>query len=331
MPTQNPTLNDPVTAHLRVDYPLFARTQTVGETLESLRATGMGDQVLYIYVTDEDRRLVGVIPTRRLITSQPAVRLEEIMIRKVVSLPETATVFDACDLFVLHRFLAFPVVDAGGRVTGTIDVSLFTEEVFDFAEVQNVEDVYQFIGVRLSEIRNASPLAAFRLRIPWLVATLLSGVVCAVIARFYEATMARALVLAAFLALALGLGESVAIQSMTLTLQTLHDESSSWARWRRRLAREAATTLLLGSVLGALVALASLPLGAVPAVAASMGGSIALAIVAAGCWGVSVPMGLRALRRDPRIAAGPITLAIADLTTIVLYLQAARMLLAVSG
>lgn len=323
------TLAEPVTDHLRTDYPLFGDTMTVQEALDSVRQTGVNEQVLYFYAVDSERKLCGVIPTRRLLTAAPDTPLRDLMIRKVVAVPSSATLYDACELFIMHRFLAFPVVDKERRVLGTVDVSLFTEEVFNFAEMQNVEDVYQFIGVRFSQLRNASPLQAFRLRFPWLVATLASGITCAVIAMLYQATMAQALALASFLTLALGLGESVSVQSMSLSLQRLHGQQPGGVAVWRMLWRETFTAGMLGAATGSCVGLAALVLRVEGHIALSMGGSIALAVVAAGAWGVLVPVVLHAFRRDARVAAGPITLALTDITTLLLFLNSARLMLSI--
>lgn len=325
--TQPDVMAEPVTDHLRTDYPLFGEDMTVQHTLDSVRETGVNEQVLYFYAVDAERRLCGVIPTRRLLTAAPDTPLRELMIRRVVAVPSSATLYDACELFIMHRFLAFPVVDKDRRVLGTVDVSLFTEEVFNFAEMQNVEDVYQFIGVRFSQLRNASPLQAFRLRFPWLVATLASGITCAVIAMLYQATMAQALALASFLTLALGLGESVSVQSMSLSLQRLHGHVADGRAVWRMLWREMLTAGMLGLATGSCVAVAALVLRVSPHIALSMGGSIALAVTAAGGWGVFVPAVLHAFRRDARVAAGPITLALTDITTLLLFLHSAHLML----
>lgn len=325
------SLSEPVTDHLRTDYPLFSQSTSVQQTLDTIRRTGIDEQVMYFYVVDEERRLQGVIPTRRLLTAMPETMLGDIMVKRVVAMPDTYTLSDACELFIMHRFLAFPVVDSERRVLGTVDVSLFTEEVFNFTEMQNVEDVYQVIGVRMSQVRNASPWEAVRFRFPWLVATLVSGITCAVVAMFYQATLAQAIALATFLTLALGLGESVAIQSMSLAVQRLHGQLSGWRTVRNMLQHEVLTSLMLGIATGSCVSLAALVLRVSPALAFTMGASIAGAVTSAGAWGVIVPAILHATRRDPRVAAGPITLALADITTILLFLHSARVMLAVTA
>src|SRR5947209_1218731 len=105
-------LNDPVSAHMHQDFTRLARKLSVGEALAWLRANPPQGPIVYFYVVDEADRLVGVVPTRRLVLSPPDISLADIMVRKVITLPREASVLDACEFFIQHRLLAFPVVDA---------------------------------------------------------------------------------------------------------------------------------------------------------------------------------------------------------------------------
>ncbi len=97
--------------HARKDFPLLEVDATVDKALERIRREGVGERVIYFYAVDEQNRLVGVVPTRRLLTADPETHLREIMVPRVVAMPAEATVLEACEFFVLYKFLAFPVVD----------------------------------------------------------------------------------------------------------------------------------------------------------------------------------------------------------------------------
>jgi magnesium transporter len=68
------------------------------------------------YVVDEEDCLIGVIPTRRLLRARRQDKVSEVMIRPVISIPQAATVLDACEFFAIHKLFAFPVVDAEGKL-----------------------------------------------------------------------------------------------------------------------------------------------------------------------------------------------------------------------
>ncbi|HVV73578.1 MAG TPA: CBS domain-containing protein, partial [Verrucomicrobiae bacterium] len=118
MPQELEHLNQPVLPLARRDFATLHADYTVHQALDSVRSQGVGEKVVYFYVTDAQNKLVGVLPTRRLLTSPLEQKLSEIMIRRVVALPQTATILDACELFVMHRFLAFPVVGEQGQMVG---------------------------------------------------------------------------------------------------------------------------------------------------------------------------------------------------------------------
>jgi magnesium transporter len=300
---------------------------TVQEALDAIRQRGIGEKIVYFYVVDSDDRLVGVLPTRRLLIAPLHQRVSEVMVSRAVAIPQSATVLEACEAFVLHKFLAFPVVDEQRRIVGMVDVGLLTEEAFDFAERESSEELFERIGFHISQVREASPLRAFRFRIPWLLATIGSGTICALLASAYELTLAKSLVLTFFLTLVLGLGESVSIQSMTLTIQALRATQPTFAWYFRAFRREAQTALLLGLACGCLVALIVWLWRGAPVAGIAIGSSILLALCAACFFGLTVPALLHALKLDPKIAAGPVTLAFTDIFTLLFYFSLAAWLL----
>jgi magnesium transporter len=254
-------------------------------------------------------------------------RLADIMIRRVVAIPETATVLEACEAFLLHKFLAFPVVDASRKIVGVVDVGLLTEEAFDIAEREQTDALFESIGFRVSELRDASPIRAFRFRFPWLLATIGSGTICALLASGYEVTLAKSIVLAFFLTLVLGLGESVSIQSMTVTIQALRASRPTLRWYWRAFRREAGTAVLLGAACGLVVGLIVWIWRGEALAGFVIGTSILLALCGACFFGLSIPALLHALRLDPKIAAGPVTLALTDIATLVFYFSLAALVL----
>lgn len=320
-------LDQPVTAVIRKDFVLLGQGFTVQEALDAIRQHEVGERIIYFYVADAQDRLVGVVPTRRLLMAELHQRISDIMIQQIITIPDTATVLDACEFFVMHRLLAFPVVDPQQHMVGTVDAKMFAEEVFDITERERTDEIFEIIGFRVSQIRGASPVRVFRYRFPWLGATIGSGLFCALLASRFEATLAQSIVLAFFLTLILGLGESVSSQSMMVTIQALRATRPKLRWYLQSLRREVVTAVLLGvssgGIVAAVVALWHREL--VPALV--IGTSILLSLCSACVIGLSVPTLVHALRLDPRIAAGPVTLAVADIFTLLFYLTLAALLL----
>lgn len=328
-----PDFNSSVVEHARTDFPLLDADMTIAEALERIRREGVGERVIYFFAVDSDKRLVGVLPTRRLLTAAPETRLRDIMVRRVVAIPSTASILDACEFFVLYKFFAFPVVDDQRRVIGVVDVSLFAEEILGQREEQSRpaapvrDDVFEVLGFHLEQIRGASPWRVFRFRFPWLLVTVTAGTICAIVAGVFEATLANSLVIAFFLTMVLGLNESVSAQSMSVTIQMLRSAPVTWSWFATALRREFITAVLIGLACGTIVAAIVLLWQRHLPGAIVIGGSIALSLITASLFGLAVPSLLHRFNLDPKIAAGPITLAFADICALVIYFTAARMVL----
>ena len=328
-PLQSQILGHNVLSHVRKDFTTLNQSLSVGEAIDVVRKASGGSAIQYYYCVDDAGRLVGVLPLRRLITYSVDMPLREVMQKRVIAIPRSATVLDACEFFVLHKFLAFPVVDPNRIVIGVIDVSQFTTEMIDLGgEEPPPFDVFEAIGFRIAQVRGASPAKAFRFRFPWLLATIGSGVGCAILTSVFQVTLEKSIVLAFFLALVLGLGESVSVQSMTVAIQTLRGTKPTWCWYLRSIRREALTGIFIGLASGAIVGLIVFAWRRDFPAAVVIGSGVFGSLVGACFFGLSVPTWLHALKLDPKIAAGPITLALTDVTTLVVYFGLASIVLA---
>jgi len=321
-------LNDPVARYAGGSVATLRPAETVGQALERIRALGLPDRILYFYVVNEKGGLAGVVPTRRLLTTPLERSVASILIEDVVAIPSTATVREACDYFLRYRFLAFPVVDPVRKTfVGVVDAGLFTDRVGEMMRRREQEDLFQLIGVHIAGGRAVPPWTGFLVRFPWLLCNIGGGILCALLSGLYEGLLDRAILLALFIPIVLALAESVSIQSMTLTLQALHEGTFRWRALLGAIGREAMTASLLGAGSGSLVAVIAYLWKGEAALALALGSSILLSMLTACLLGVALPAGVRAFGRDPRIASGPIVLAIADLCTLLFYFNLAGLIL----
>jgi magnesium transporter len=323
--------NAPATDYARKDFPLLQAGASAEKALETIRREGVGERVIYFYAVDERMRLVGVVPTRRLLTAAPATPLHEIMVPRVIALPATATVLEACEFFVLYKFLAFPVVDAERCIIGVVDADVFMESVLETQETEGEDvarsDFFETLGFHLAQVRDASPWRMFRYRFPWLLATVASGTICALLAGAFEVTLARSLVIAFFLTMVLGLNESVSMQSMSVTIQALRSARVTRRWFATAFRREIVTALLLAVACGALVSAIVWFWRDEIRAALVVGGSIAVSLVTACLFGLGVPSLLHWWKLDPKISAGPVTLALADFFALLFYFTSAWLVL----
>ena len=126
--------------------------------------------ILYCYVVDDEGRLVGYVPVRRLLTSPLEAPVSSVMVDDVMAIPSWATVLVAAEYFVNHRLLAFPVVETSGKLVGVVDVTLFTDDVIALAK-QSFDGIFQLLGIHATQaltpwsgLQGPFPLAAVQHR-----------------------------------------------------------------------------------------------------------------------------------------------------------------------
>ena len=323
--------SDPSSARVidlaRKDFTRISIDHTVGQALGEVQRSRVGERIVYFYVVDNEDRLRGVVPTRGLLLNGPETPVAAIMVRNLVTLPPQATLLDACEMFILHRLLALPVVDEDGRIQGVVDVGHYTDEIMNMTDREVSNDVFQLIGVRLAQVRRASVPVVFGRRFPWLMCNVLGGLACAAIVGLFEKVLAHVIVLALFIPIVMALAESVSMQSLTLTLQAQHGGRIAWRVVLRSLGREIPIGLLLGIACGGVVALVAWIGHAGGTVALCIWLSIVLAVTTSAALGMLVPVVLGSARRDLKIASGPIALAVSDMATLAYYFGLAAWLL----
>jgi magnesium transporter len=308
-------LHDPLLPYVTTDIATLTTEQTIAEAQATLRLR-TADRIGYFYVVDGQRRLVGIAGARDLLMAEPGARVADVMKTDVVAIPSWATVLVACEYFINRRLLAFPVVDEAGRLAGTVDVELFTDEMIRISR-QSFDDIFQLIGIHASYDRNA--WGSFLDRFPWLLCNIAGGLIAAALTNHFGWLFEIALLLAAFIPVVLALSESISIQSVTLTIQSLHSGRFNKQLFLHSVRREAATALLLGLACGGVLAAVAWGWKGDAPVAVAIGGAVSAAMVTSALFGVVLPHALHALRANPRIAAGPIVLASADTATLLFY------------
>lgn len=327
MAASRPNLTEPVRKHTRPVQTTVRQGQRIAEALTDLRARNITEHITYFYVVDDDDKLVGVISTRTLLLDDPQSCIGDAMDQPVISVPGSMTLEDVLEIFAMHRLLALPVVDENNTLLGVVDVQLYADEVFDLAASQRMVDLYQIVGLSIEQAKHPNAVAGYRMRMPWLACNMGGGIACAIIAAFFEATLSQVIVLAFFIPLVLTLSESISMQAMTLSLQFLHRPGVAWDAVRRRLSLESRTAVMLGATSGVVVGIASLFWGSTGLTAAVIALSILVSMIAAASAGLGVPVMLHLFRLDPRIAAGPVVLMLADVVTTAVYLCLATWLL----
>jgi magnesium transporter len=304
------------------DFYAIPLDATVEEAVSILRAAP-DKAVFYCYAVDAEGRLAGVVPVRRLVTATSGTRIRDITSRTAIALPADGDRSLLEDFFATYRFLAFPVIDADRRVLGVVQADAFSDQLMGEYEGRVRHDWLASLGVSEQE-EHARPLGIVRLRLPWVLFTVASGLLSAFIAGAFQHTVERRVALAFFVPVILLVSESVGMQTSAVTVSSLSSDRPS--PLRRLLGRELQAAAMLGVVCGLLVGGACLAWLRDARFAAVLGATMTLTVTTASALAVAVPGLFRRLRIDPALAAAPLTLAVTDNLTLLAYLTIATRL-----
>lgn len=320
---QDEELNHLIKDHITpVDF--FVRgDQTIKENLHQLRGKHLEQKIIYFYVVDENHKLIGIVPTRKMLLSDPQTKISDIMDHSVIRVHTGQTLVDAIDLMEKKRLLAVPVVDEQNTLLGVIDVQTYMKGAFNVADTQHRLDIFQFIGVTLEEGKKASVFQGYCQRMPWIFCNMVGGLLCAMISRYNENVLQKVLLLAFFIPLVLTLSESISMQSMTQSLQSVKQSKTSFKFLYLKAFKEWKIVFLIALTSGVTIGAASILWkdGIMPSLV--IASAIFISVMFSSIFGTLFPIILHAKSLDPKVASGPVVLTLADVLTTLIYLSLA--------
>lgn len=311
-----PNLNTPVRELARPDFTRLYEFETVDSSLARLRTEQPGERIIYFYVTDSGGRLVGVVPTRRLLLADPFALVRDIMIQPVISVWESSTFREALQVLTRERLLAVPVVDRLGAIKGVIDINHYAQHSVDIERRAEAEELFQLAGIHIEHERQASAAGAFRSRFPWLLCSIFGGLAAALITGAFNESLKTLVSLAFFIPVVLGLSEAVAMQSLAMALQSFQLSGTLRPAGMPRQIATGSLLGLAGGLIGALLGLLWLKLPMLAGIV--FGGLLAGALIGA-VVGHFLPRLIHRWRLDPKVASGPAVLALTDLGALSCY------------
>ena len=299
---------------------------TAGEAIQTLQDQEGAEMVFYLYITDDDDRLVGVISLRALTTTPSSTKLKDIMIKNIHSIRPETDQEDVAKIVAQYNFLAVPVLDSDSKLLGIVTV----DDVVDVIREEATEDFLRMAGAgKDREILLKSSWENAKARLPWLFASWIGGIVAASIIGAFENMLANIVALAAFIPVILGMGGNIATQSSTIIVRGMATGRVNIGGEIKLIFKEIKVGLILGSLYGILLgvfakfAFTNAPdnLGFV------VGLSICASMIVAATVGTIIPLILRKLDIDPAIATGPFVTTSIDILGVLFYFLIASIFL----
>ncbi len=301
---------------------------TAGEAIKTLQDQEDAEMVFYLYITDDDDRLVGVISLRILTTTPSTTTLKDIMTKNVHTIRPETDQEEVARIVAQYNFLAVPVVDSESHLLGIVTV----DDVVDVIREEATEDFLQMAGAgKDREILLKSSWESAKTRLPWLFASWIGGVIAAYLIGVFEGMLENIIALAAFIPVILGMGGNIATQSSTIIVRGMATGRVNIGGEIKLILKEMKVGIILGTLYGILLGIfakyifadSHANLGLV------VGLSICVSMLVAATVGTVIPLLLRKLDIDPAVATGPFVTTSIDILGVLFYFLIAGLFLSI--
>ena len=267
---------------------------TVQETLSLLRKAPR-QSIHYLYVTDREGKLVGVLATRDLILGAPRDRIEPLLLREVVRVTASMDREEVAAVMRQHGFLALPVVDQEDHLLGVVR----HDEVLEAVQEEAFEDMQRMVGAGGDERATAPVSIAVRRRLPWLMVNLATAFLASAVIAIFEDTIAQVAALAVLMPIVAGQGGNTGAQALAVVIRGLAlKEVGRGASWRIAF-KELGAGFVNGLAVAAVAALGILAWKQSVGLALVLGLAMVGNMAVAGLSGAAIPLVLNAMGRDP--------------------------------
>jgi len=307
---------------MTTEFIAVSENQTAKEAMQFLKEKAPdAETIYYLYVVDQEGRLVGVLSLRDLIIADESAYIGDVMSDKVVAVSAAKDQEEIAQRFRDYDFLALPVVDFQFHLLGIITV----DDILDVIDEEANEDYSKLAAISDTDKPNDNAFTAAKKRLPWLVILLFLGLFTASIIGQFEQTLEQVAVLSIFIPLIGGMAGNTGTQALAVAVRGLTTGDYGKEGKLKLILREALTGLINGTICGIVITLViyiwqgNIYLGLL------VGISIMASLVIATLAGSFIPMLMHRLKIDPAVASGPFITTINDIISILIYFGLATM------
>ena len=275
------------------------------------------DEIYYVYVIDDDERLRGIFPLKKMITSPSVSKVKHVMQKDPISVHVDTPIDEVVQAIEKYDLVAIPVIDSIGRLVGQITVDDVMDEVREQSE--RVDQLASGLSQDVETDDNV--LKQTTARLPWLLIGMIGGIGNSMILGNFDATFAAHPEMALYIPLIGGTGGNVGTQSSAIIVQGLANSSLDAKNTFKQVTKEAIVALINATIISLLVYTYNfIRFGATATVTYSVSISLFAVVMFASIFGTLVPMTLEKLKIDPAIATGPFIAITNDIIGMMLYM-----------
>ena len=306
------------------DFIALREDTTAREAIESLQKEYMDVEMpFYLYVVDEYGKLVGVSSLRQLVVVPPDTPLKDFMTTDVIAVKTDVDQEEVAKIVARYDILAVPVVDEYGKFVGIVTV----DDIIDIIREEATEDILKMAGAGEEFVETQSVLRSTRIRLPWLFASCVGGIIAFIIIGRFEESLSKFIYLAAFIPVIMGMGGNIGTQSSTIVVRGLATGRLNIRDIWSVVFKELAIGLILGVIYGALIGIVAQVRYDTETLAISVGAALICSMSIAALIGSLVPMLFARINIDPAVATGPLVTTAIDIISVFFYFTIATTLL----
>ncbi|MBU2647569.1 magnesium transporter [bacterium] len=283
----------------------------------------------YIYVVDENSKLLGVISLRQLVVEKPDTQLRDFMTTDIFSVRTDTDQEEVARIVARYDILAVPVIDETQRLVGIVTV----DDVIDIIRAEATEDMLKMAGAGEVFVETQSVIRSTRIRLPWLFASCMGGIFAFFIISHFESSLEKLAYLAAFIPVIMGMGGNIGTQSSTIVVRGLATGRLHIKDLWKVVSKELSIGLILGVVYGLFIAVVAqarfYDTQSSGAFAISVGLAVLCSMSVAALVGSFVPMIMARINIDPAVATGPFVTTSIDIASVYFYFIIATTLIGV--
>lgn len=296
---------------------------TVRQTLEYLQRNTDGETAYYLYVTDRQNVLKGVVSLRDIVSSTFDTNMLEITNPNVISVRYDEDQEAVWKQFEKYGFVMMPVVDEENHMLGIITV----DDIMDVIQEETTEDINRLGQVGKEERIDSQLFESLRSRLPWLVINLFTAVMAAAVISLFEGTISQVVSLATIMPIVTGMGGNAGTQSLTIVVRGLSLGELTKENAVSILAKEVGVGLFSGIVIGVLIAVGAMLFERNPMFGLVTGVAMFLNMILANIAGYFIPVLLEKCHVDPALASGVFVTTVTDVLGFLFFLGLATMAL----
>jgi len=294
---------------------------TVGICLTEIRSQASEiDDVYYVYVVDDDSRLEGILPIKKLIENHSKVYVRDICENKIISVKTHTRSDEVANIMEKYNLVALPVVDDMNRLLGRITI----DDVVDVIREEAEKD-YQMVSGIASDVESSdNVIQQTKARLPWLLVGLLGGILGAQIIGTFEDELKLYTGLTLFLPMIAAMAGNVGVQSSSIIVQSLAASNVDIESNSKKLLKELTIGLINGLICSSLIFAYNSVFSDTYTLTFSVSLALFVVIIFASVFGTFVPLVLNRMKIDPALATGPFITTVNDITGLFIYLLIAR-------